>query len=115
MSIVSKIWLTFCQATTILVAIFFVVTTLKPFWIEILLSNTNNFESFVIENERDNVKTFSNNIESAPSDSNYLRNAASKAMPSVVHIYTTQKKLQANSNLLLNDPFLKDFSMRSSI
>ncbi len=109
MSIVSKIWLTFCQATTILVAIFFVVTTLKPFWIEILLSNTNNFESFVIENERDNVKTFSNNIESAPSDSNYLRNAASKAMPSVVHIYTTQKKLQTNSNLLLNDPFFKRF------
>lgn len=108
MSILLKLWLVFCQTTTVLVALFFVISTLKPFWIETLLKNNN-------DQEPNSVVKKTNNSLISPLDDNVtsgfisLRGAASKAMPSVVHIYTTQKKVQNSDNLLLNDPFFRRF------
>ena len=100
MSILLKLWLVFCQTTTVLVALFFVISTLKPFWIETLLKHNN-------DQEPNSVVKKTNNSLISPLDDNVtsgfisLRGAASKAMPSVVHIYTTQKKVQNSNNLLL--------------
>ncbi len=110
MSIRLKLWLLFCQTTTILVALLFVISTLKPFWIEILFKDDGNLEKF-------NVVKKSNIVNDEPISKEdtaiiaprNLRFAAAKAMPSVVHIYTTQKKVQSNHNLLLIDPFFRKF------
>ena len=109
MSILLKMWLIFCQTTTVLVALFFVISSLKPFWIEVLLKNSiDQRPSKVVEKTNDDLITLSDN-NNIIDGFNSLRSAASLAMPSVVHIYTTQKKTQNSNNVLLNDPFFRKF------
>ena len=109
MSILLKMWLIFCQTTTVLVALFFVISSLKPFWIEVLLKNSiDQRPSKVVEKTNDDLITSSDN-NNVIDGFNSLRSAASLAMPSVVHIYTTQKITQNSNNILLNDPFFRKF------
>ena len=109
MSILLKLWLIFCQTTTVLVALFFVISTLKPFWIEVLLNNNiDQGTSKNVEKINGNLISSSDDVEKI-NEFNSLRKAASTAMPSVVHIYTTQKKIQSSNNALLNDPFFRKF------
>ena len=109
MSILLKMWLIFCQTTTVLVALFFVISSLKPFWIEVLLKNSiDQRTSKVVEKTNDDLITLSDN-NNIIDGFNSLRSAASLAMPSVVHIYTTQKKTQNSNNIFLNDPFFRKF------
>ena len=109
MSILLKLWLVFCQTTTVLVALFFVVSTLKPFWLEIMFKdNINQKPSSVVEET--NNSFISSPINNEATNNYYsLRRAASVAMPSVVHIYTTQKKIRNSDNVLSNDPFFRKF------
>ena len=105
-----KLWLVFCQATTIFLALLFVISTLKPFWIQMLLKSNNEIENInITETTNTTLDVAGKEKEKVLNGFNNLRGAASKAMPSVVHIYTTQQKTKNNDNALLNDPFFGKF------
>ena len=90
-----RLWLIFAQTVTIAVAIVFVVGTLKPEWI-------SQQPSVVALQEAPRQL----DGELAPSGS--YRDAARAALPSVVHIYTTQK-IRQQRHPLLDDPIFRHF------
>ncbi|MCZ4065433.1 Do family serine endopeptidase [Oxalobacter aliiformigenes] len=91
-----RLWLLFAQTITVCLAIWFVVVTLKPGWLDLdkqsLMPDTQVRESVA---------------EAVPAQSSY-REAVSRAMPAVVNIYTT-KEIRQPQSPLLDDPFLKRF------
>ncbi|MBC3885594.1 Do family serine endopeptidase [Undibacterium griseum] len=91
-----RLWLLFAQTVTVGLAIWFIVTTLKPDWV-----NKNATGSAALQSIREAPAS------SAPPANSY-RGAARKAMASVVNIYTS-KEIQRQRNPLLNDPFLRRF------
>ncbi len=90
-----RLWLIFAQTVTIAVAILFVVTTLKPEWV----------------GQRPAVLALQ---EAAPSIDGEVRpvgsyrDASRAALPSVVHIYTTQEIKQPR-HPLFEDPIFRHF------
>jgi len=95
-----RLWLIFAQTVTVSVALLFVVQTLKPEWLARgSLGGGSNFVAVQ---------------EAAPGSAGDQRkagsynDAAKKALPSVVHIYTTQE-IKAPHNPFLNDPFFRHF------
>ena len=90
-----RLWLIFAQTVTIAVAILFVVTTLKPEWV----------------GQRPAVLALQ---EAAPSTDGEVRpvgsyrDASRAALPSVVHIYTTQEIKQPR-HPLFEDPIFRHF------
>lgn len=95
-----RLWLLFAQTVTVALALWFIVATLKPEW---LRHSRNNFPS---------IQAGLNGINNAPSGNSpgtaSYRDAAGKAMPSVVNIYTS-KEVKRQRNPWMNDPFLKRF------
>jgi serine protease DegQ len=89
-----RLWLIFAQTVTIAVALLFVVGTLKPEWLA--------RQPAVVALQ---AAPFSTGDE-RPGISSY-RDAARAALPSVVHIYTTQKIRQRHP--LLDDPIFRHF------
>ncbi len=94
-----RLWLTFAQTVTVCVALLFVVKTLKPEW----LSHLPTSEDI------GGVAT----IVEAPVGSETLRpgsfaNAAKKAVPAVVHIFTSQE-VKTPRHPFLNDPLFRHF------
>lgn len=91
-----RLWLIFAQTVTVALALLFVVTTLKPEWLP----------------RRPSTVT----VQEAGSSAGDLqiRNAASyheaarKALPAVVHIYTTQE-VTTPRHPLFNDPIFRHF------
>ncbi|PTN11462.1 Do family serine endopeptidase [Nitrosomonas aestuarii] len=90
-----RLWLIFAQTVAILLAIFFIVSTLRPE----LLPWKPRGELVTIK------ETTPSLIETRP-DSYY--EAASRAMPSVVNIFTT-KAVKESTHPLLNDPVFQRF------
>ncbi|HRB28826.1 MAG: trypsin-like peptidase domain-containing protein [Nitrosomonas sp.] len=90
-----KHWLIFTQSITVLLAIFFIVSSLRPD----LLSWRPRGEIVVI---RESTPTPSNDRTDS-----YAK-AAEVAMPSVVNIFTS-KEIKEPSHPLLNDPALRKF------
>ncbi|MDP3842458.1 MAG: Do family serine endopeptidase [Oxalobacteraceae bacterium] len=94
-----RFWLLFAQSVTIGLAVWFIVTTLKPDWAGRLAGSQS-------------VRIASVSIqEAAPSQlpaPNSYRDAAKRAMPSVVNIFTTKEARQLK-NPYLDDPFFKKF------
>ncbi|MBX3640740.1 MAG: Do family serine endopeptidase [Nitrosomonas sp.] len=90
-----RLWLIFAQAATILLAIFFVVSTLKP---ELL--------PWKPRAELIPIKEATPDISALRHDSYYK--AASRAMPSVVNIFTT-KAVKDLPHPFLNDPAFQRF------
>jgi len=98
-----RFWLLFAQSVTIGLAAWFIVTTLKPDWVGGLGGSQS-------------VRIASVSIqEAAPSQlpaqlpaPNSYRNAAQRAMPSVVNIFTTKEARQLK-NPYQDDPFFKKF------
>ncbi|MEO8170175.1 MAG: Do family serine endopeptidase [Oxalobacteraceae bacterium] len=94
-----RFWLLFAQSVTIGLAVWFIVTTLKPDWVgRIGDSQSVRIASVSIQ-------------EAAPSQSpaqNSYRDAAKRAMPSVVNIFTT-KEARKLKNPYLDDPVFKKF------
>ncbi|QDX79965.1 2-alkenal reductase [Denitratisoma sp. DHT3] len=92
-----RLWLIFAQTVTICVAALFVVQTLKPAWLE-----RHGGGNDVVA------------IQEASSGANDRRRVASyadaarKALPAVVHIYTSQE-VKAPRNPLMDDPFFRHF------
>jgi serine protease DegQ len=96
-----RLWLLFAQTVTVGLAIWFIVTTLKPGWVN---------QPFSAAQGGPTGSALS--LKEAPANSvgaqSSYRSAAQKAMPSVVNIYTS-KEIQRARNPLLNDPFLRRF------
>src|SRR5687768_4984085 len=90
-----RLWLTFCQTATVCVAALFVVTTLRPD----LLSWTGRGSVVTIREappgaEARKITSFSD--------------AAKRAMPAVVNIYTT-KAVRMQRHPFMDDPVFRHF------
>ena len=88
-----RLWLLFAQTITVCLALWFIVATLKPDWLDL--------------NRKALTPDLKASSEVVPSQSSY-REAVSRAMPAVVNIYTTKEVRQPQSPLL-DDPFLRRF------
>ncbi|MFZ6749087.1 trypsin-like peptidase domain-containing protein [Undibacterium sp. Ren11W] len=96
-----RLWLLFAQTATVGLALWFILSTLKPNWSNQVLNSTHKL------NLTSSVSMQEAPINGATTQFSY-REAAKRAMPSVVNINTAKGARQAN-NPLLNDPFLKRF------
>ena len=96
-----RLWLLFAQTVTVGLAIWFIVTTLKPDWVKTGLGI-----------KQTQVLSGGVTVREAPASNRPAQNsyslAAKNAMPSVVNIFTS-KEVRQRRNPLLNDPFLKRF------
>jgi serine protease DegQ len=96
-----RLWLLFAQSATICLAILLIVNTLKPEWI-------NNLPSSV---KAMHLTTATVPIKEAPVNlvaPGSYRDAARRAMPSVVNIFTT-KEIKQQPNPFFNDPLFRRF------
>ncbi len=91
-----KLWLIFTQTVTVLLAVFFVVSTLRP---ELLPWTPRGKLATIREAVRTDV------ISPSPGSFNA---AAELAMPSVVNIFTS-KEVRMPSHPLMDDPFFQRF------
>ncbi len=91
-----RLWLIFAQTVTVAVAILFVVTTLKPEWV-------SQRPPAVIATPETATDGADNRSEPAS-----YREAARSALPSVVHIYTTQD-IKQQRHPLFDDPIFRHF------
>jgi len=98
-----RLWLIFAQSVTVGLAVVFVLSALKPEWLP---------QSLQVGTPVSPAKDSSAPGEPASSGSSY-RDAARKALPSVVHVYTTQK-LTAPKHSLADDPVFRHFFGDSS-
>jgi len=95
-----RLWLIFAQTITICVAVLFVVKTLKPEWLDQLPSSGGVIAE---------VAT----VLDAPPGSEMHRpgsyaDAAMKAIPAVVHIFTSQE-VKGERHPFINDPIFRHF------
>ncbi|MES2069157.1 MAG: Do family serine endopeptidase [Pseudomonadota bacterium] len=95
-----RLWLLFAQTVTVGLALWFIVTTLKPDWAKSAIGSQGIRVASTVSMQEAPAN-------SAPVQGSY-REAAKRAMPSVVNIYTTKEARQPN-NPLLNDPFFRRF------
>lgn len=98
--IMRRLWLTFAQTVTLCVALLFTVKTLKPEWLNFWPVATT-------------ITSSTATIVEAPAGSDVRRpgsfaDAAQKASPAVVFIYTSQE-VKAPRQPLLNDPLFRHF------
>lgn len=91
-----RFWLIFAQTVTVMLAVLFVVGTLKPEWL--------GRRPMVVAMQE--VAPPIGDGGGAPSTS--YREAARKALPAVVHIYTTQE-IKTPRHPLLDDPIFRHF------
>src|SRR2546429_4043396 len=92
----ARLWLIFSQATTIAVAVLFVVTTFRPEWLPARSSAAPAFNqsapAMLVSTSR--VASYSEAVQ--------------RATPSVVNIFTS-KEVRAPRHPLLNDPIFRRF------
>ena len=89
-----RLWLIFAQTVTVGVAIIFVVTTLKPEWVGQRPAVVALQEASISQDDRGSPGSY--------------REAARAALPSVVHIYTTQQ-IKQQRHPLFDDPIFRHF------
>jgi serine protease DegQ len=97
-----RFWLIFAQAATVAVAALFVVQTLKPEW---LPAHANFFSSGPA------VDVVSVKEAAPAADGRQVASyadAAKRAVPSVVHVFTSQE-IRSSRHPLANDPFWNHF------
>ncbi|PRC93994.1 trypsin-like peptidase domain-containing protein [Solimicrobium silvestre] len=96
-----RLWLLFAQVATICLALLLIVSTLKPEWV-------NKFSSF---GKSAHLTSSTIPMLEAPINTvapGSYRDAAKRAMPSVVNIFTT-KEVKRAKNPLYNDPLFRRF------
>jgi Do/DeqQ family serine protease len=95
-----RLWLIFAQTVTVCVAVLFVVKTLKPEWLSHLPSAGDGVAQVatVIEAPSGNE---------TPHRGSYA-DAAQKALPAVVHIFTSQE-VKGPRHPFINDPIFRHF------
>lgn len=97
-----RLWLLFSQTATIGLAIWFIVVTLKPEWTSHPLGLLNRSQLAATS-----VPMLEAPAGNVPNQGSY-RNAAKRAMPSVVNIFTSKEAKQAK-NPFMDDPFFRRF------
>jgi serine protease DegS/serine protease DegQ len=102
-----RLWLVFAQSVTAAVAVLFVVATLKPEW----LPSRSLPASPVIADI--DAGTFTTEAPTTPTRIESAKvisyaDAAQKALPSVVHVFTT-KAVKTPQHPLMNDPVFRHF------
>lgn len=103
-----KLWLLFSQAVTVLLAVMFILATLRPEWLPRKLSGSPETASASPSAQLPS-------ITEAPSAGRQLAtasysDAARKAIPSVVNIFTTKAAPKTpQNNPYLNDPVFRRF------
>src|SRR4051812_28381914 len=98
---VRKLWLIFAQSTTITLAAVFVISLLKPD----LLPFRNRVISLTEASRSDAITLAGANFP--PTTSGYAE-AARKAIPSIVNIFTS-KEVKTPSHLFLNEPVFRQY------
>ena len=94
-----RLWLIFAQTVTVSLAVLFVVSTLKPEWLGKTVGAGPNI---VALRESSAVAG-----DPATGSASY-RDAAQKALPSVVHVFTAQR-IRAPRHPLIDDPIFRHF------
>jgi serine protease DegQ len=93
-----RLWLIFAQAVTVTVAVLFVLQALKPSWLPTFSTHKDVGVSIKQEipqpEDLRHVATYSK--------------AAERALPSVVHVFTSQE-VRTPRNPLMKDPFFRHF------
>ncbi len=97
-----RLWLIFAQTATAALAVWFVLVTLKPEWAAGLRDGGRK-----VQVASTSVPMLETPAGTVPNQGSY-RNAAKRAMPSVVNIFTTKESRQPK-NPLMDDPFFKRF------
>ena len=92
---IRKLWLVFCQAATVCVAALFVVTTLRP---DLLAWTARGGVVTIRESQP----------EPEPRKVSSLSDAAKRAMPAVVNVYTT-KETKIPRHPFMDDPVFRHF------
>lgn len=98
-----RLWLVFCQATTIAVAVVFVVSTFRPEWLPSRSPNSGSSPASIALVREAAV----GGGGGAPRADSY-RDAVDKAAPSVVNIFTS-KEIRSPRGPLFGDPLLRRF------
>jgi serine protease DegQ len=96
-----RLWLIFAQTATVSLALLFVVSTLKPEW----LGKRQGIMPNVVSLQEAPAAAGTPAMTTATTS---YRDAAKKALPSVVHIFTSQK-IRSPRAPLLNDPIFRHF------
>ncbi|GHD61660.1 Do family serine endopeptidase [Jeongeupia chitinilytica] len=91
-----KLWLIFAQTATIGLAVWFVISLVAPQWLPRPVADVVTVRQAPAE---------ASGVVAAP---NSYHDAAHRAMPAVVNIYTA-KDVKPRSHPLMNDPFFKRF------
>ncbi len=89
-----KLWLIFAQTTTVALAVLFVVGTLKPEWLGKPRATVVPLQEAIVPGEYVAAHGF--------------RDAARRAVPAVVHIFTSQE-VKTPRHPLLDDPIFRHF------
>ena len=97
-----RLWLLFAQTVTVGLAVWFILLTMKPEWIG---GASGGRGKVVVSTSQVAVQEAP--ALSAPASGSY-RDAAKRAMPSVVNIYTA-KEVRQQRNQWLDDPFFRKF------
>jgi serine protease DegQ len=92
-----RLWLIFAQTVTVALAVVFVVSTLKPEWLP------PRQAIVALQQQAGSAAD-----DDAPRPAGSFRDAAREALPSVVHIYTTQEIRQPR-HPLFDDPIFRHF------
>jgi len=95
-----RLWLLFAQTVTVGLALWFIVATLKPDWLHLAATRPTRVTSTT-------VPMLETPPDAAPAPGSY-RDAARRAMPAVVNIFTS-KGSKKPRNPLLEDPFFRRF------
>jgi Do/DeqQ family serine protease len=98
-----RLWLIFAQAVTLSVAVLFVLQTLKPEWLWRRGEIAGNQAPVGIVA----VKEAAPAVDSSRRVASYA-DAAKRAVPAVVHVFTSQE-IRASRHPLANDPFWSHF------
>jgi len=91
---IRKLWLVFCQTATVCVAALFVVTTLRPDLLSFTRGSVVTIREALPEGDAAKISSFSD--------------AARRAMPAVVNIYTT-KEMKIQRHPFMDDPVFRHF------
>lgn len=98
-----RLWLMFAQAVTVALALLFVVSTLKPEWV----GRAPQFVTLPATAEPIPAAQITTSAAADAKSISYS-GAASKALPSVVHIFTS-KEIKAPKHPFANDPIFRHF------
>jgi len=102
-----RLWLLYAQATTVAVAVFFTVATLKPHWLDGMgwPGQDSHPNLAAPDSTGDSIGVLQS---ASPPPAGSMRSAAARAMPAVVYVFTSQKR-RAPAHPFLDDPVFRRF------